>query len=131
MKCIVKGSGADILKFRDSLRNEVGACKIIEDIPNAAMQGSRFCTAVFQLDTSFLDFKIANRLYNSEVHLIWKDKEYYKPRMASCGKFQQVLVENDYACSAVCKELTSDEASDELSDFEDLECWELRRAGEL
>lgn len=131
MKCIVKGSGADILKFRDSLRNEVGAYRIIEDIPDAAMRGSRFCTAVFRLDTSFLDFKIADKLYNSEVHLIWKDKEYYKPRMASRGKFQQVLVENDYACSTVCKELTFNEVSDELGDFEDLECWELRHAGKL
>ena len=131
MECIVKGSGTDILKFRDSLRNEVGAYRIVEDIPDAAMQGSRFCTAVFRLDASFLDFKIADKLYNAEVHLRWKDKEYYKPRKASCGKFQQILVESDYMCSTVCKELTFDEVSDELGDFEDLEYWELRHAGKL
>ena len=127
MKCTIKGSGTDVMKFREYLKKEISnyTMLVTEEIPEAAVQGSRFCTAVFYIGVSFLDFGIADKFYNSEIHFIWKDKEYAKPRRASKGQFRTVEVEKPREVETV---FSQDVA---LGEYEELEHWEMRNAGEL
>lgn len=127
MKCTIRGCGMDVMKFRECLKKELSgyAMQVTEEIPEAAVQGARFCTAVFYVNVSFLNFRIADSFYNSEVHFMWKDKEYVKPRGTSHGQFRLIQVEKPREIKTVfCQDST-------LDDYEDLEHWEMRNAGEL
>lgn len=132
MRCVITATGKTIFRFREKLKEEIPDydTQVSEEVPDAAVLGNVQCTAVFKLQTDYVDFQMLEHFYYATIRVYAKNYEYCKFAKSKKGTVQKLVPNIEIGT----RELTMFNESDDdkqLGEFEDLEQWELRRAGKL
>lgn len=132
MKCVITATGKTIFRFREKLKEEIPNYDMLvsEEMPDAAVHWTFPSTAVFTLQIDCVDFQMFEQFYYATIRVSAKNFEYCKLAKSKRGTLQKLVP----AVEMGTRKLTMFDESDDdkqLGEFEDLEQWELRRAGKL